>query len=171
MATVSTIDIEGTTHPSRSVFHLPYVVEKYIDFADAATAKGSALASADVIECLRVPAGTLVLQAGFEVTVVAAGESSDTTVDLGVTGVAADRWVDGFDLDAAAAGAYGTLVGDGAAGAGAGPTLFFATADTIDLLLATATTAPTGGVVRVWAVMVDVSEKALKQPTIAQLAS
>jgi hypothetical protein len=171
MATISTLDVSGTTHPTVMMNRPVYVVENYINWADAATAKGSALASADVIEALTVPAGTLVLQAGFEVTSVATGESSDVTLDLGVTGVDADLWVDGFDLDAAAAGAFGTLVGDAGSGAGAGPVLMFASADTIDVLIATATTAPTGGAIRVFAVLCDVSEKALKQPTIAQLKS
>lgn len=163
--------VTGTTHPTRAMTNVPYVVENYIDFAEAAVEKGSALAAADVIEAIQVPAGTLVLQAGLQVAAVSTGESSDVTLDLGVTGVDADLWIDGYDLDAAAAGAYGTLVGDAGSGAGAGPVLMFSAADTIDVLFATATTAPTGGVIRVWAVLVDVSEKALKQPTIAQLAS
>lgn len=171
MATIDDLFVTGVTHPSRAINNGTYVVSNYINWAEAATSKGSALAAADVIQAIQVPAGTLVLQAGFEVTSVATGESSDVTVDLGVTGVDADLWVDGFDLDAAAAGAYGTLVGDAGSGAGAGPVLFFASADTIDLLIATATTPPTGGAVRVWAVMADVSEKSLKQPTIAQLKS
>lgn len=170
MATISTLDVSGSTHPTVMMNRQVYVVENYINWADAATAKGSALASADVIEALHIPAGTLVLQAGFEVTSVATGESSDVTLDLGYGGDV-DLWVDGFDLDAAAAGAFGTLVGDAGSGAGAGPVLLLAAADTIDVVIATATTAPTGGAIRVFAVVCDVSEKALKQPSIAQLKS
>lgn len=170
MATISTLFVDGSTHPTRAMTNVPYVVEAYVDWEEAADEKGSALAAADVIQAIRVPAGSLVLQAGLEVTEVATGESADVTLDLGV-GTDADMWVDGFDLDAAAAGAYATLLGDGAAGAGVGPFLQVTSADTIDITIATATTAPTGGVVRVYAVIADVSEKALKRPSLAQLAS
>jgi hypothetical protein len=125
------------------------LVDVTIDFAAAATAKGSALAAADVIECINVPANTLILNAGFEVITVLGGESNDTALDLGVTGVDADVFVDGFDGDAAAAGAY-------AQNAAAFQPVVIATADTIDLLIQAATTAPTSGEVRVWAVLMNI---------------
>lgn len=153
---MATIDLSnglgGAPRPVRSLTNMPYFVEKTIDFAVAATAKGSALAAADVIEVIDVPAGTMVLNAGLQVTAVATGESNDTTVDLGITGVDADAFVDGFDLDAAAANAY-------AQNAAAFQPLIVGSADTIDLLIATATTAPTGGKVRVWAVLCDIGAK------------
>lgn len=153
---MATIDLSnglgGAPRPVRSLTNMPYFVEKTIDFAVAATAKGSALAATDVIEVIDVPAGTMVLNAGLQVTAVATGESNDTTVDLGITGVDADCFVDGFDLDAAAANAY-------AQNAAAFQPLIVGTADTIDLLIATATTAPTGGTVRVWAVLCDIGAK------------
>lgn len=153
---MATIDLSnglgGAPRPVRSLTNMPYFVEKTIDFAAAATAKGSALAAADIIEVIDVPAGTMVLNAGLQVTAVATGESNDTTVDLGITGVDADCFVDGFDLDAAAANAY-------AQNAAAFQPLIVGTADTIDLLIATATTAPTGGTVRVWALMCDIGAK------------
>lgn len=131
---------------------MPYFKEVLIDFAAAATAKGSALAAADVIEAISVPANTLILNAGLEVITAAGGESNDNTLDLGVTGVDADVFVDGFDLDAAAAGAY-------AQNAAAFQPVVIGSADTIDLLIATATTAPTSGVVRVWAVLMDIDAR------------
>ena len=153
---MATIDLSnglgGAPRPVRSLTNMPYFVEKTIDFAVAATAKGSALAAADVIEVIDVPAGTMVLNAGLQVVTVATGESSDTTVDLGITTTEPDNFVDGFDLDAAAAGAY-------AQNAAAFQPLIVGTADTIDLLIATATTAPTGGKVRVWAVLCDIGAK------------
>jgi len=153
---MATIDLSnglgGAPRPVRSLTNMPYFVEKTIDFAAAATAKGSALAAADVIEVIDVPAGTMVINAGLQVVTVATGESSDTTVDLGITGTEPDNFVDGFDLDAAAAGAY-------AQNAAAFQPLIVGTADTIDLLIATATTAPTGGTVRVWALMCDIGAK------------
>jgi hypothetical protein len=131
---------------------MPYFKEVLIDFAAAATAKGSALAAADVIEAISVPANTIILNAGLEVVTVAGGESNDTTVDLGVTTTEPDIFIDGFDLDAAAAGAY-------AQNAAAFQPLVIGTADTIDLLIATSTTAPTSGVVRVFAILMDVDAR------------
>jgi hypothetical protein len=147
MATITTLAAGATA--GRTAGPVPYLVDKVIDFAAAATTKGSALAAADVIECISVPANTCILNAGFEVVTVAGGESSDTTYDLG-TGVDADVFVDGFDGDAAAAGAYAQNA------AAFQPIVVGATADTIDLTIATATTAPTSGTLRVWAVLVSV---------------
>jgi len=147
MATVTTL--AGSASAGRTAGAVPYLVDVTIDFAAAATAKGSALAAADVIECINVPANTLILNAGLEVITVLGGESNDTTFDLGVTTTEPDNFVDGFDADAAAAGAY-------AQNAAAYQPLVIGTADTIDLLIATATTAPTSGEVRVWAVLMNV---------------
>jgi hypothetical protein len=148
MATVTTL--AGAASAGRTAGSVPYLVDKVIDFAAAATAKGSALAAADVIECISVPTNTVILNAGIEITTLLVGESNDTTFDLGVTGVDADVFVDGFDADAAAAGAYAQNA------AAFQPVVIGATADTIDLLIATATTAPTSGVARVWAVLMNV---------------
>ena len=147
MATVTTL--AGGKTAGRTVGSVPYLVDVEIDFAAAATAKGDVLAAADVIECISVPANTLVLNAGFEVITAAGGESADNAWDLGVTDIDADVFVDGFDGDAAAAGAY-------AQNAAAFQPVVIGSADTIDLLIQAATTAPTSGVLRVWAVLVDI---------------
>ena len=147
MATVTTL--AAGVGSGRTAGSVPYFVDMTMDFAAAATAKGSALAAADVIECISVPADTLILNAGFEVITAAGGESADNAWDLGITGVDADVFVDGFDGDAAAAGAY-------AQNAAAYQPVVIATADTIDLLIQAATTAPTSGVLRVWAVLMDI---------------
>lgn len=149
MATVTTL--AGGSVDGFTAGRMPYFKEVLIDFAAAATAKGSALAAADVIEAISVPANSMILNAGLEVITVAGGESNDTTVDLG-TATDADNFVDGFDLDAAAAGAY-------AQNAAAFQPIVVGTADTIDLTIATATTAPTSGVVRVWAVLMDIDAR------------
>lgn len=168
MATIS-MYVDGEGHGSYfQSSKVPYLVETVIDWADAADEKGSALAAADVIQAIEVPAGSLVLQAGLQVIDVATGESADVALDLGYGGDV-DLWVDGFDLDAAAAGAYATLVGDAAAGAGAGPVLLLSSADTIDVLIQAATTAPTGGSIRVFALIVDLS--AFKKPGIVAIGS
>jgi hypothetical protein len=152
MATVTTL--AGGASAGRTVGSVPYLVDKNIDFAAAATAKGSALAATDVIEAISVPANTVILNAGIEIVTVLGGESSDNTFDLG-TGVDADNFVDGFDADAAAAGAYAQNA------AAFQPIVVGATADTIDITIATATTAPTSGVARVWAVLMNVDGRIL----------
>jgi hypothetical protein len=152
MATITTL--AGGASAGRTVGSVPYLVDKNIDFAAAATAKGSALAAADVIEAISVPANTVILNAGIEIITVLGGESSDNTFDLG-TGVDADNFVDGFDSDAAAAGAYAQNA------AAFQPIVVGATADTIDITIATATTAPTSGVARVWAVLMNVDGRIL----------
>jgi hypothetical protein len=164
MATVDMSPGVTTLHPTRSGnTSLPYLVEVSVDFAAAAVVKGSALAAADVIECIDVPAGTLILNAGLEVTTAAAGESADNAWDLGITGVDADVFVDGFDGDAAAAGDYAQNA------AAFQPIVIGAATDTIDLLIQAATTAPTSGVVRVWAVLMDISGR--NAPGIVALGS
>lgn len=147
---MATISIAAGATAGRTAGSVPYLVDVVVDFAVAATEKGSALAAADVIECISVPTNTCILNAGLEVITAAGGESNDTTYDLGVTGIDADVFVDGFDGDAAAAGAYAQNA------AAFQPVVIGATADTIDLLIATATTAPTSGKVRVWAVLMNV---------------
>ena len=147
MATITTL--AGGATAGRTVGSVPYLVDTTINFATAATAKGEALAAADVIEAISVPVNTVILNAGLEIITVLGGESNDNTFDLG-TGVDADVFVDGFDADAAAAGAYAQNA------AAFQPLVVGATADTIDITIATATTAPTSGVVRVWAVLMNV---------------
>jgi hypothetical protein len=164
MATVSLAAASTRVqHPSRaSNVKVPYLVEYVVDLATAATAKGTALAASDVIEAIRIPAETVVLFAGFEIVTAATGGSSDQAILLG-DGGDPNRWVDTFDLDAATAGAHGTIVI-----ATANPTVF-ATADTIDITISAATTVATAGTIRVYAQMVDVSNA--KKPGLAALAS
>jgi hypothetical protein len=158
MATVTTLAraAGGVGNPNRK----PYLVEKEIDFAAAATAKGSALAAADVIEAISVPAGTMVINAGLQVVTANVGGSNDVALDLGVTGVDADVFVDGFDYDAAAAGDY-------AQNAAAFQPVVIGAADTIDLLIQAATTAPTGGKVRVWALLMGVGAVGVTEAAVA----
>lgn len=167
MATISTLYKSGATHQANASNRVktPYLAEVFIDFADAATAKGSALAAADVIEAIYVPAGTIVLTGGIQVVEAATGESADVALDLGVTGVDADVWVDGFDLDAAVAGDFAQNP------AAFQPVVVGAAADTVDVLIQAATTAPTGGVIRVFAVLCDAANSPVGPAGIAQVGS
>lgn len=165
MATITSLaqSATSTTSSTRQWVEVPSVYKNVIDFAAAATAKGSALAAADVIEAIRLPAGSIVMQAGILVVTVAEGESADVALDLGITGVDADQWVDGFDYDAAAAGDRATPV----AGDTTDPMRYTAASDTIDVLIQAATTAPTAGKIMVWALVL--APPALDEVGLAQV--
>jgi len=152
MATITTLSntVGAGTQPSRSLRNMPYVVENTINWASAVTAKGSALAATDVIEALQIPAQSIVLAAGFEVITAATGSC---TVSLGVTGVTAAAYVSAFAVtSSAAAGTYATP-------ATAGYPIVSQSADTLDLLLVTETTTLSAGSVRVFAVIVDATDR------------
>ena len=152
MATITTLSnaVGAGTQPSRALRNMPYVVENTINFASAVTAKGSALAAADVIEALQIPAQSIVLAAGFEVLSAVTGSC---TVSLGVTGVTAAAYVSAFGVTSSLA------VGDYATPATAGYPIVTKSADTLDLLLVTETTTLSAGSIRVFAVIVDATDR------------
>jgi hypothetical protein len=157
MATINVSQPQGGGHPSRhGPTNVPYTVEAIVDFAQVLAKNGTALAAADVVEALAVPAQSVVLTAGVEI--LAPADSTTLTLDVGVTGVDADVWVDGFD----AKGAAGTYAQNPAAYQ---PIVVGNTADTVDVLFATLTGSLTAGKVRVFAVLLDVSDK--KAPGVA----
>jgi hypothetical protein len=137
MATYNKTGVGGTTgHPSNG--RTPYLVENTIDIAAINSAAGTA--DGDVVQCLDIPAETLIMQAGVEVLTALSGS---VTIDLGITGGDVDNFVDG---DTNATG-YSVLT--------ATANQVIASADTLDALLAGA--ASTVGKIRVWAVLCDVS--------------
>jgi hypothetical protein len=152
MATITTLSnaVGAGLHPSRSIRNVPYMVENTISLAAAVTAKGSALAAADVIEALQLPAQSIVLAAGFEVTAAVTGSC---TVSLGVTGVSAAAYVAAFGVTSS------LTVGDYATSASAGFPIVTKAADTLDLLLVTETTTLSAGSIRVFAVVVDAQDR------------
>lgn len=141
-------------------------VEREVDFAVAVTTKGSALANGDVFEVIDLPAGHILMYAGLEVTSAMTGTSTDLTFDLGITGGNVDAFVDGFDFDGASVGDYASAVAYYTAQTG--PYLITAD-DTLDILTASQTGTFTGGKVRVWAVLMDVSGRSA--PGIATAGS
>lgn len=139
---------------------LDYVIWHDIDLAEAAAAKGSALAASDTIEAIRVPANTAIVDVWAQKVTAMTGSSTDVTFDIGLTGGDVDKWVDGWDFDAAAVGSFATPVG-------VSQSIPLATSDTVDILIATQTGSVTGGVVRVFASCVDLNVKgrgAIAQP-------
>lgn len=149
MATVTTLARGAGTvgNPNRKLV----LVDKVIDFAAAATAKGSALVATDIIEAIAIPAQTLIVDAGMQVVAAAAG-GTGTVLDLGVVGIDTDVFVDGFAFDSAAVDAYAQNP------AAFQPVVIGATADTLDITIQAATTVSTSGKVRVWALLMSVSE-------------
>lgn len=121
-----------------------------LDFAKIVAARAAAgataLAAADTLQVVPLPAGTIILSAGLQV-VSAETTNTTATFDLGFTGGSP-----------AAANAYADDIASNATGfsaaALANPTLV-AAADTLDLLLNTA--APTDAVLRVFVVLANVS--------------
>ena len=141
MATVDKTTGGTAGHPSTR--RKPYYVENTVDNSLFDPSAG------DIIQCLNVPAETLVMAAGLEVLTAS---STSVTFDLGITGSTAghhdpDCWVDAFD--ATGTGHAPVDATDAAA------MLICKTADTIDIL--TAGAQDTAGKVRVWAVLCDIS--------------
>ena len=137
MATYDLTAAGGTTgHPANG--RTPYLVENTIDVS--AVNGDSGTADGDILQCLDIPAETLIMEAGVEVITAL---SSSATIDLGITGGAPDRYVDG---DTNATG-FSTLTNTAR--------VIVASADTLDAKIAGA--ASSAGKIRVFAVLCDVS--------------
>jgi len=152
---------QGTTgHPSR--MRGVYVIDKTIDYAAVLVKKGSALAAADVVQVLDIPAETFVLAAGAEIITV--GNATTLTLDVDFAG--GDDYVDGADAIAAvgycAAGTNG-FTGIQFANAVESSTLtntaaiHNTAADTLDVTFKTLTGTLSTGKVRVYAMLADIS--------------
>lgn len=138
-----------------------YMKRKVIDFAVATTTKGSALAAADVINALDVPANTLLMAGGMKVITAMAGTATNLTLHLG-TGADADALVASYDYDAAAVGDQATPI--------VGTPVLTTADDTVDITIATQTGTFTGGKVEVWVLCADVS-LATSNPGVAEVGS
>ena len=137
MATYNVTAAGGTTgHPANG--RTPYLVENTIDVS--AVNGDSGTADGDILQCLDIPAETLIMEAGVEVITAL---SSSATIDLGITGGDPDRYVDG---DTNATG-FSTLTNTAR--------VIVASADTLDAKIAGA--ASSAGKIRVFAVLCDVS--------------
>ena len=150
MATYNVTGPGGTAgHPSRlsAGIRTPYLVENTIDVSAVNGDAGSA--NGDILQCIDVPAETLIMAAGVEVLTAC---SSSVVIDIGTTGGLAgfldpDAFVDAYDATGATYAPRDV--------ADAAPMLICKTADTIDALMAGA--ASSAGKIRVWAVLCDIS--------------
>tara|TARA_Y100000782_G_C10170844_1_gene259708 strand:+ start:1798 stop:2280 length:483 start_codon:yes stop_codon:yes gene_type:complete len=151
--------LTGSTHQTRhGAVTVPYRTDVNINFAEVLAEKGSALAAADVIQAIRIPAGSVALAAG--VSVVTPADSTTLTLDVG-TGVDADAWVDGFD-GKSAAGTYSQFPA-------AYQPITMVAEDTLDVSLATLTGTLTAGEVVVWVLLLDITPTS--KPGLVQLGS
>lgn len=162
MATITTLaQAGGVTSATRNWLATPVLYSNTIDFAQALAAKGSALASADVIEAIRIPAGCFILGAGLQTIEV----DDATTLTIGVgTDLDPDGFVDAYDQAAAIAGAYGTSLFD----TSEIHTLYTA-ANSIDIVFETLTGTLTVGKVRVFAWVLDIN--GAPEPGLVQIGS
>ena len=149
MATYDVTGPGGVNRPGRynPGVRTPYLVENTIDVSQINSAAGTA--QNDVLQCIDVPAETLIMAAGIEVLTAC---SSSVVIDIGITGSTAgfsdpDAFVDAYDATGASYAARDV--------ADAAPMLTCKVADTIDALMAGA--ASTAGKIRVWAVLCDIS--------------
>ena len=145
MATVTTLLLpaHGSTQRGRA----PYMVQKTIDL----TAQAISCGGGDVVQCLTIPANTRVLHAGVCVVASATQNTgTDATVTLGAAD--ADEFVTAFDIDGAADGAY-------APSATPAADVTLAASDTLDLTFAGSGATFSAGKLRVYAVMMDVSDQ------------
>ena len=106
-----------TTHPT--------VMRNIVD----CTLQNLDASEGDIGKVLNIPAGTIVLECGIRIITA---DTTSATLDIGVTGGTVDQWGGALLMSSAA----GTILGM----TGAAP-LYFATADTIDVLITSDTSA------------------------------
>lgn len=145
--------------------HLDHTSKMYklavdLDFAAITAARSAAgraaLAANDTLQVLRIPAKTLVVAVGIDVTTA---DGTASTVDLGEVGGDVDGWIDGHNCNTvgSACSMNSTLV-EGAPntyGPALGGGKYYSAADTIDMTMLTA--AQDASVMRVWAICIDCS--------------
>jgi hypothetical protein len=137
----------ANTHGSSARGRQPYYVQQIVDL----TAQAISCTAGDVVQCLTIPANTRVLHAGFQVVESATmNTGTNATATLGAAD--ADEFVAAFDIDGASDGAYAPSVTPSA-------DVTLATADTLDLTFAGDGATFTAGKIRVYAVMMDVSDQ------------
>ena len=138
MATHDKTGAGGTSgHPSTGG-RRPYLVENTADFSDFDPA------AADIVQMVDIPAETVVMAAGIEVLTAS---STSVVMDLGITGVDPDIFVDAHDCTSTGHAQFDAI--------DATAMLTRGSADTLDILVAGAQ--DTAGKIRVWAVMCDIS--------------
>ena len=145
MATITSLLLPATGNSNRG--RMPYQVELSIDL----TAQAIDCSSGDVVQCITLPANTHIVHAGVQVVESATMDTgTNATITLGAAD--ADEYVTAFDIDGASDLAYAPSVTPSAE-------VVLATADTLDLVFAGDGATFSAGKLRVYALMMDVSEQ------------
>ena len=145
MATITSLLLTATGNSNRG--RMPYQVELIIDL----TAQAIDCSAPDTVQCITLPANTHILHAGVQVVESATmNTGTNATITLGAADV--DEYVTAFDIDGASDGAYAPSVTPSAE-------VVLATADTLDLVFAGDGATFTAGKLRVYALLMDVSEQ------------
>ena len=145
MATITSLLLPATGNSNRG--RMPYQVELSIDL----TAQAIDCSAPDTVQCITLPANTHILHAGVQVVESATmNTGTNATITLGAADV--DEYVTAFDIDGASDGAYAPSVTPSAE-------VVLATADTLDLVFAGDGATFTAGKLRVFALLMDVSEQ------------
>ena len=145
MATITSLLLPATGNSNRG--RMPYQVELSIDL----TAQAIDCSSGDVVQCITLPANTHILHAGVQVVESATQNTgTDATVTLGAAD--ADEYVTAFDIDGASDLAYAPSVTPSAE-------VVLSSADTLDLTFAGSGATFTAGKLRVYSLLMDVSEQ------------
>ncbi len=145
MATITSLLLPATGNSNRG--RMPYQVELIIDL----TAQAIDCSSADVVQCITLPANTHILHAGVQVVESATmNTGTNATITLGAADV--DEYVTAFDIHGASDLAYAPSVTPSAE-------VVLSSADTLDLTFAGDVATFTAGKLRVYALLMDVSEQ------------
>jgi len=145
MATITSLLLPATGNSNRG--RMPYQVELIIDL----TAQAIDCSSGDVVQCITLPANTHILHAGVQVVTSATmNTGTDATITLGAAD--ADEYVTAFDIDGASDLAYAPSVTPSAE-------VVLSSADTLDLTFAGSGATFSAGKLRVYALLMDVSEQ------------
>ena len=145
MATITSLLLPATGNSNRG--RMPYQVELIIDL----TAQAIDCSSADVVQCITLPANTHILHAGVQVVESATmNTGTNATITLGAADV--DEYVTAFDIDGASDLAYAPSVTPSAE-------VVLSSADTLDLTFAGDGATFSAGKLRVYDLLMDVSEQ------------
>jgi hypothetical protein len=145
MATITSLLLPATGNSNRG--RMPYQVELIIDL----TAQAIDCSAPDTVQCITLPANTHIVHAGVQVVESATmNTGTNATITLGAADV--DEYVTAFDIDGASDLAYAPSVTPSAE-------VVLATADTLDLVFGGDGATFTAGKLRVYALLMDVSEQ------------
>ncbi len=127
----------------------PYMIQADLNFATAASDKGTALAANDVIPGLTIPANTLIISAGFEVTTAHSVLQPTLILTLVLLEV---TWTTLLMVSTLTEHLSETTL------LSRQTPVYGGTSDTIDIEIQAMTGTTTGGVIRMFAVCMDVDD-------------